>query len=627
MENTKTDSYYKEMGFMCGLEIHQRLATREKLFCSCTSSLPLPGERKPAEIRRYQRAVAGEMGLVDRAAKFESVKNRQFIYQINEEHACLVDLDEEPPHRLNPEALELALSVAAGMELQVPDELEPMRKQVVDGSNPSAFQRTIKMGSGGSIEVRGHRVEITSMSLEEESAGIEGNSDGAILYDTSRIGIPLIEIDTDPHIRSPTEAKEAALKIGTMLRLTGKVQRGIGSIRQDVNISIKGGARTEIKGLQALDTLDKYVENEITRQQRLLEIKAELAKRKGASVGRPQDLTELLKATKVKIIFNAVSAGGVVIGFPLHGFKGLVGMEINPDRRLGSEISDYAKMGGVNGIIHSDEDLNGYGFTKAEADAISKVLALKEGDAFVLIAGRKSQAATAVEFAIERSNFAITGGVPLETRGAANNDLCTTRFLRPLPGGSRMYPETDASPVAITQQMLKEAAKNAPDIERERKTLMSELKSDALVEQVMLSPRFPVYKAVSSSTNADKIFIANTLLQKFTELRRAEFNVDGIATERVVELFAAYAGAEITKNGLEEVLKAMCTEGRPVREIIRERGLGRFTGKELEKLVGEESRKIGGKAAKADILKAIMSRHRLNVDGEELNRMLNKAGS
>ena len=319
---------YKEMGFMCGLEIHQRLATSEKLFCSCTARLPAPEEKDSAVIRRHQKAVAGELGLVDRAAKFEEEKRREFVYRINNGHACLVDLDEEPPHGMNGEALSIALSIASSMSMHVPEEIQPMRKQVVDGSNPSGFQRTTKIGMDGFIEPAGHKVNIVSMFLEEESAGIESNSPGEIVYDTSRIGIPLVEIDTDPYLRSPAEAKEVALRLGVMLRLTGKVQRGIGSIRQDVNVSIRGGARVEIKGLQDLDALDKFIENEVLRQQRLIGIKEELGSKKGVEIGPPKDLTAMLGNTNAKIISKAISSGGIVLGFALHGFRGVLGRRI-----------------------------------------------------------------------------------------------------------------------------------------------------------------------------------------------------------------------------------------------------------------------------------------------------------
>ncbi len=619
----KDEKYYEKIGFMCGLEIHQRLATRVKLFCSCTSTLPGPEDGENAEITRYQRAVAGELGVIDRAASFEQTKDRKFTYLINNSHACLVDIDEEPPHNMNREALLTALSIVSAMKMVVPDELQPMRKQVVDGSNPSAFQRTTKIGINGRLNVGGHEIKIISAFVEEESAGIESNTEEGTTYETGRIGIPLIEIDTDPWIRSPVEAKEAALKIGTLLRLTGKVRRGIGSIRQDVNVSIKGGARVEIKGLQDVDFLDRFVENEVLRQQNLLRIKERLAKSK-ASVGEPKDLTSVLKDSKAKIISSAIDSGGIVSGFALQGFKGIIGTEVNPDRRLGSEISDYAKMGGVKGIIHSDEDMSKYGMGEKEFEATTKALGIGSDDAFVLIAGRKEAVKTAIGFAINRSKAAITNGVLLETRGAVNNDLYTTRFLRPLPGGSRMYPETDATPVQVTRDMLSEASSSAPDIEKERSQLMSDLKTETLAEQIMVSPRLALYKEITKKTKADRIFIANILLQKFTELKRNNYNVDGVSGERLAELFNAYSENKITKSAVEEALKLLSSKDMPVQSIIKENNLGRISGKELKAIIDRETKDSGAETPKGEIQKRVMSKHRLNVDGEDLKNMLEK---
>ncbi len=617
MASSKTG--YKEKGFMCGLEIHQRLATSKKLFCSCTATLPNDSETNEITVKRYQKAVAGELGLVDRAAKFEEEKKREFIYKVNEGHACLVDLDEEPPHEMNAEALGIALSVASGMQMKVPGEIQPMRKQVVDGSNPSGFQRTTKIGMDGFIEVGKSRIAITSMFLEEESAGIETNSPGEIVYDTSRIGIPLIEIDTDPYITSPEEAKEVALKIGTILRLTGRVQRGIGSIRQDVNVSIKGGARVEIKGLQDLDSLDKYIENEVARQERLIAIKKELAG-KGTDIGQPVDLTNMLKGTNARVIAKALGSGGVVFGFALKGFKGILGAEVNPDRRLGSEISDYAKMGGVNGIMHSDENLEGYGFSKGELDKVRKELKAGNNDAFVLISGKKSAAELAIKFAVDRAKAAVDVGVLPETRGAIGNEPFTTRFLRPLPGRSRMYPETDASPIRITGEMLGSAAANAPDMERTRARLIRELGSANLVDRLVLSPRFQLYNEVAAGAGQEKVFIANTLLQKFTELKRSGLSVDSISASRLAEVFNTYSSGKITKTGVEELLKSLSVADGSVATIVKEKGLERITGARLREIV--EQAKGAHEKNKAAIITDVMSRHRLNVDGEELNSML-----
>ncbi len=611
---------YKKIGFMCGLEIHQRLATATKLFCSCPTAIPEQAEKPLQTVYRYQRAVAGELGDIDRSAEFEELRNRKFVYEVHDRNACLVELDEEPPHELNNEALMVALAFAKAMKMRVVDELQPMRKEVVDGSDPSAFQRTMMVGLDGRISTGGYEISIPSMFLEEESCGIVSSTEDTITYDTGRLGIPLVEIDTDPYIPTPKAAKMIALYLGTMLRISGVVQRGIGSIRQDVNVSIRGGARVEIKGLQDLDRLDKFIENEVLRQQRLLEIKDALVGAR-ASVGEPADITDIMNGSKVRIVASHLEKGGVALAFGLKGFAGLLGREVNPQRRLGTEISDYAKMARVNGIIHTDEDMKAYGFEASDLARIRHRVGAGEGDSLVIVAGARADAERAAKLAAERAKYALVG-VPLETRGAINSDLCVTRFLRPLPSGSRMYPETDAKPVLVSAQMIKAASENAPDIERERKWLESKVHGKAVAEQLLLSPKLQMYKNIVKSAGADSEFVANILVQKFTELRRGGYEVEAIDEGRLAAMFSAYGAGRITKQGVDELLKEMAKGEAGVDDLIESKGLARISGVKLRGLVESARGKAGAGAGVDQLRGEIMSRHRLNVDGAELNAML-----
>jgi glutamyl-tRNA(Gln) amidotransferase subunit E len=615
MAEPDSNNRYKEMGFMCGLEIHQRLATSEKLFCSCPANAD-EGELIDAKVTRYQRAVAGELGQIDVSAEFEESKNKRFVYNVERKNSCLVELDEEPPHRMNGDALLVALSYAEAMQMRFVDEIQTMRKEVVDGSNPSAFQRTAIVGINGKITVDGHEIDMPIISLEEESAGIVSNAEGEAVYDLTRLGIPLVEIDTGPYIPTPEIAKGVALYIGTMLRVSGRVQRGIGSIRQDVNVSIKGGARVEIKGLQELDTLDKFIENEIVRQQRLIEIKGELLKME-ATVSHPKEVTDVFKATQARIIRAQLDKGGAVFAFGLERFKGILGREINPDRRLGSEISDYAKMAGVSGIIHSDEDIPWYGITKEEEAQLRKELCMDEEASFVIVAGGKEQAKKAAKFAMGRALHAMTG-VPLETRGTLSTEKFTTRFLRPLPGGARMYPETDTKPTPVTKEMVDKALRMAPNVEKERNSLVKLLSDAQLAERLLLSPKLALFKALSKE--CDPKLAANILLQKFVELRRAGFNVDAIKEERLLEMFALYTNGKITKQAFDEIIKSLSKEDVPVTDLVKRMKLERFKGTELKKIV--KGAMEAAKDNKEQARKEIMSKYRLNVDGTELNEAL-----
>jgi glutamyl-tRNA(Gln) amidotransferase subunit E len=604
--------YYKSIGFMCGLEIHQRLLSSEKLFCSCAAEPAKDAET--GRIRRRMRAVAGELGKTDASAEFEEQKQREFIYRTFASSTCLVETDEEPPHQMNTVVLGTALAIAKSMGMRTVDELQPMRKAVVDGSDPSAFQRTVLVALDGKIVVNNNTVAVPSMFLEEESCGISESDASAAVYDTNRLGIPLIEIDTDASIPDPITAKEVALYIGTLLRITGKVQRGIGSIRQDVNISIKGGARVEIKGMQELDQIDRMIDNEIKRQQELIKIKEGLVGAK-ARVERPVDLAAIFERTGVKML-----AKKRVVGFRLAGFGGFLGREINPQRRLGSEISDYAKMAGVGGIIHSDEDLNRYGFSADEIAKVRDALSISKGDAFVLIAGNAENAARAATIAAWRAEYAMTG-VPKETRGPNGGELCTSRFLRPLPGGSRMYPETDIRPITVTAEMLQEAQKAVPNLEKERAFIRSKVKNEKIADQLLLSTRLQLFKDIVGRTGADPEFVANTLVQKFTELRRQGYDCDAVDGKAVAEIFDRYAEREITKQAVEELAKALAKGGTTIDETIKANKLKRITGKSLEKILASELKEK--KAPEA--VKSIMARYRLVVDGTELNELASRA--
>ncbi len=252
---------YNEVGLKCGLEIHQQLDT-SKLFCDCPSLLK--SEEPDFVIKRKLHAVAGESGEVDIAAKHEAEQEREFIYQ-GYDTTCLVELDEEPPHEINKEALKITLQIAVLLNAKVFPLTQIMRKTVIDGSNTSGFQRTVLIARDGFVETGSGRIRIDSICLEEDSARIIGKKQGEAIYRLDRLGIPLVEIATAPDIKTPEQAKEVALQIGRVLR-SCKVKRGIGTIRQDVNVSINKGARTEIKGFQNPAIMIKTIDLEIKRQ-------------------------------------------------------------------------------------------------------------------------------------------------------------------------------------------------------------------------------------------------------------------------------------------------------------------------------------------------------------------------
>ncbi len=271
-EKIFTRGNYDELEFKSGLEIHQQLDTG-KLFCNCQSVLRQ--DEPDFIIKRKLHAVAGESGEIDIATKHEAEQDKEFVYQGYNDNTCLVELDEEPPHKINEESLKVALQIALLLNCKILPISQIMRKTVVDGSNTSGFQRTVLIARDGFVETASGKVEIESIALEEDSARIIEKGKNSDIYRLDRLGIPLIEITTKPDIKNPEQVKEVALHIGNILR-SSKVRRGIGTIRQDVNVSIKGKARVEIKGFQNPAMMIKTIDNEIERHLDLMKKNKEL---------------------------------------------------------------------------------------------------------------------------------------------------------------------------------------------------------------------------------------------------------------------------------------------------------------------------------------------------------------
>ncbi|MBU7024637.1 MAG: Glu-tRNA(Gln) amidotransferase subunit GatE, partial [Theionarchaea archaeon] len=448
---------YENLGLKVGLEIHQQLDTERKLFCHCPTVLRT--DEPQFEIKRKLRPSFSEKGKIDQAALAEVKKGLTFVYQ-GYDSVCLVELDEEPPHPLSEESVDTGLAVSLLLKAHPVDEVHTMRKIVIDGSNTSGFQRTLLLATNGTLTVEGKQYGIPTICLEEDAARIIEPRGEEKVYRLDRLGIPLVEVATDPDIRTPEEARDIALAIGQVLRATGKVKRGLGTIREDLNISIREGARCEIKGVQQLDLIAVYIEREVQRQITLVEIRKELETRKASVCEEIVDVTGCFLNTKARIIKNTLKRGGKVLGILLPEFRGLVGREIQPGRRLGTEFSDRAKVVGVGGIFHSDE-LPAYGITDLEVAAVSQILSKKREDAFVLVADEEEKSRKALKEVLMRAQEALTG-VPEETREPLPDG--NTRYARPLPGAERMYPETDIPSLVITKERIEHISEELPEL-------------------------------------------------------------------------------------------------------------------------------------------------------------------
>ncbi|PIT84134.1 Glu-tRNA(Gln) amidotransferase GatDE subunit E [Candidatus Micrarchaeota archaeon CG10_big_fil_rev_8_21_14_0_10_45_29] len=595
---------------LCGLEIHQRLEGK-KLFNSCPT--PLPDQKLPencARITRMLNTAASELGVIDSASKFEHSRSRTFEYLAPEDFSCLVDSDEEPPTSINKEALLQALKFSKHINASIVDEVQVMRKAVTDGSNPSGFQRTSLISIGGELKYEGGEIPITSLCIEEESAGIISSNPDSVSYRLDRMGVPLIEISTEPVFTSAEEAAKGAQALGMALRMLDKVMRGLGTIRQDVNVSIPGGARVEIKGLQDLHLLKTLVENEVRRQEALAKISAEIKKRhKKMPTSLPfEDAGEIFLSTKSRLISKALESGGAVLAAKLPLFAGILGTELYSEKRFGSELSDYAKQaGGVKGLIHSDEDMQKYSISPQEAEALKKFLKIKKEDAFILIADKKERAEPAIIAALSR---ALVLCVPGETRKA--DEKGGSSFMRPLAGAHRMYPETDVRPILITKELLQEAGELVSVGKREKE--LCSLLGDDFGKRMLRSRNLPLFERLIAN-GADAKLAAITLEQTLVALRREGIDISLIGEDSLMEIFSLYKNEKITKASFEPLLR-LCS-GSPEKSIAslaRENNLQKISGQELEALWKKE----GGDMRK------FMSKYGLVADAAEIMKMAKK---
>ena len=454
---TLSDLDFKKLGLVCGLEIHQQLDTG-KLFCKCPSQI-VSNEKLDKEVLRKLRFSLGESGGVDKAALSEFKKGKYNLYKYNDTNACLVDLDEEPPKGPNCNALKTAIGVSKMFNLKFFDKLVFMRKLIVDGSVTSGFQRTAMLGLGGEFETKNGVVGIDAISLEEDSCRVIERNENHTVFSLDRQGIPLIEITTAPHIHSPDQAFEAAKYIGNVLRSFDKVKRGLGTIRQDLNVSIKGGARVEIKGAQNLKLIPDIVSDEVRRQKIHLSIIDEL-KNKGInshnfSDKKVYDVTGVFDKSKSRVIRgNLREKGSKIFAVKLFGFKGILKHEMQKGYRFATEISDRNKkhFPQIKGLFHLDE-LPNYGITQREVNEVKKHLGVKGRDSFILIASNDSGLAKKSIRNVFNIIHELIRRVPSEVRWVDPKGT-VTNFLRPMPGAARMYPETDIVEVELSSDMI-----------------------------------------------------------------------------------------------------------------------------------------------------------------------------
>lgn len=605
-----------------GIEIHQQLDTC-KLFCSCRSQLV---EEEGAQLKRRLRPTQSEMGEIDRAALAQAERRMHFTYQAPKEVSCLVEADEEPPHDADAEAMQTVLTVSTMLKTSIMDEVHFMRKIVIDGSNTSGFQRTALVAVDGTIDINGKDIGILSVCLEEDAARKVETKDREVTYRLDRLGIPLIEIATAPDMHDPEDVKEVAQRLGSILRSTRKVKRGLGTIREDLNISIPSGARVEIKGAQDLGLIPTYIRNEMERQSSLIEIKRILNERGAKQVAvAAKDISDLLRNSRSKVIVSALSKGGKVFCAPLPLFAGTM-RSADLRLRLGAEMAQHARSRGVAGIFHSDE-LPAYGITADEVQMVRKELALGDMDAFALCADQADRAEPALLAALTRANQALVG-VPEETRDPLPDG--TSVYSRPLPGAGRMYPETDVRPIIIEPERLRAIEDDLPELPEARTARLAceyginEQQSRQLVREGYDDMFEEVAKDKGMATVA-----ARTFLSTYPELQKEGADLDGLTGTKVKAAFSALLSGAFAKEALPSVLKEMAN-GRSVEEAVSSLGLAAMDQGEAERIVDAmiheraEFVKEKGMGSVGPLMGVAMKELRGKIDGKEAADLLKR---
>lgn len=619
----------EKIGLKVGLEIHQQLATSKKLFCNCT---PIESDEYTSKFTRRLRASKSELGEYDPAALFESTKSQTIVYYANPQSSCLVERDEEPPHNIDIDAKKIALLIATSLNSNIFNEIYPMRKIVIDGSNTSGFQRTMLVSQGGSLDVYGKKIGVQSICLEEDAAKLLYDKNSTREFSLDRLGVPLVEIALEPVSAAPAEMKKIALTLGRLLRATKMVTRGLGSIRQDVNVSILDGGVVEVKGVQQLDQLEKVVQYEATRQHGLKIIAEKLKEKKLEKISKDNDvfdITQEFRECKSKIIQKALKENAIIKAIRIKNFAGMLSYSPYEGIRLGKEIGQLVRFFGIGGIFHSDE-LPNYGIEDSDVKKINKIAGIGENDSFLLIAAPKSKIDFAIKSIINRIEHA-SKGAPAETRLATQTG--DTVYLRPRPGASRMYPETDIHPIIVSKKELEEAKNKIPKSWAESiSELQNRYKLNAqLAEQIFDSDYLELFEKICNNKINSPTFVASILSSTITNLQRQGLDSQFLKKSEILKTFQYLAEGKISKESIEIIFESMMAgKTSSLDDAIQKLSLENIDenllNDILDKIIQKNSELIKnqGQRSIGPIMGIAMKELRGKADGETINKLLNK---
>lgn len=565
-----TAADYANLGLKAGLEIHQQLLTKKKLFCRCPAGRY--SEKYDAEILRHMRPTLSELGEYDGTALMEFKTKKEIIYQLNKETVCTYEMDDAPPFELNEEALDIALEIALLLKLNLVSELHIARKQYLDGSIPTGFQRTTILGVDGEILYGNRKIRIAQLGLEEDACREVSDRGHRRVYRTDRLGMPLVEVVTYPDMRTPQEVADVAQIIRQLTRSTGKVRRGIGATRQDVNVSIEGGTRIEIKGVPRIPMIPLLVHNEAGRQKALLEIR-QILRQRGLRANDFSaefvDVTEILRNTQYFPIQNAFAKGIRVKCVRLPLFEGILNYPTQPGTNFSKEFSDRVRviacLDSTPNLIHSDT--TDETISSANWEKIKKAANFRSGDALILTWGNEADVNTAVQEIEIRAKEAIEG-VPSETRQALSD--ATTGFERILPGPDRMYPDTDLPPIALKEEKIQKIQSQLPELPWEKRKRYEKLGlQNYQIDYLILTGNFRIFDQILAATGVEAKFVARILVDVNKKWRREKLDIQKLSPQTYLSVFDALTRKKILPEAVVLIFeKILSSSNGDVDEII-----------------------------------------------------------
>lgn len=556
-----TPDDYAAIGLKSGLEIHQQLLTEKKLFCRCPAGRY--SDSYDAEILRHMRPTLSELGEYDGAALMEFKTKKEIIYRIKSETVCTYEMDDTPPFMMDETALDIALEVALLLNLNLVNELHIARKQYLDGSIPTGFQRTTILGVDGWIPYKGRKIRIAQLGLEEDACREVSDIGHQRVYLTDRLGMPLIETVTYPDMKTPQEVAEVGEILRRLVRATGKVRTGHGAAREDVNVSITGGRRVEIKGVPSLSRIPLLIHNEAMRQWNLLRIR-ELLERKGIKqatfTSADYDVTRLLAKSQYAPICQALERGEQVRCVKLKGFGGILNETTQTDTTFAKEISDRVRviacLTQLPNIVHSDaasETLSAKYWK-----LIRQRVKADQDDALVLVWGGREDAECGSNEIVNRAREA-TEGIPNETRQALRDG--TNGFERILPGPDRMYPDTDLPPRALSLEKVEEARGSLPEPpwNREARYKQFALPQD-VVDVLSFSPKAELFDRMVDAVKTSPLLAAVFLCQWLKALERKGLSVENLDDEIIISIFEAHKNGRLAREGIVQVIEYLISQ-------------------------------------------------------------------